>query len=373
MKRKVIEITITERCNLNCIYCYEHNRNNDVMSIDLVKQIITRSFAEEYDADFLEFDLHGGEIALVFNYIKEICDWTWNRKWNKPYVFHATTNGTLIHGQIQKWFKENAQRFNLGLSLDGNKMMHDINRSKSYDSIDLNFFHDTYPEQPVKMTISPQSLPYLFNGIIDIYKKGFNVSANLAYGPDWNKQELKRIYYEELLKLVGWYLEHPQIPVCSLLSDRGFDYIGYIISNNYSQTHRKWCGVGENLKCFSVEGYESPCQMFNPSSFNTRNTQKIDLDFSTISLDNVCSACPILPICPTCYGKNFIRNLKLIKKPDEMCDFVKIESLASSFLYGKMLFETNINYKAISDYNNEKKAYTIIGIKHIQNEVTIKF
>lgn len=373
MKKKVIEITITERCNLRCIYCYEQNRNNNIMSISLAKQLITKSFEEEVNADFLEFDLHGGEIALAFDFIKEICSWTWSKAWNKPYIFHATTNGTLIHGEIQKWFKKNAQRFNLGLSLDGNKIMHDINRSKSYDSIDLGYFHDTYPGQPIKMTISPLSLPYLFNGIIDIYEKGFNISANLAYGPDWDKQELKKIYYEELSKLVIWYLKHPQIPVCSLLTDRGFDIIGILICNNRPQTHRKWCGTGENLKCYSVEGYESPCQMFNPSSFNARSTKKFDLNFDEISVDSLCMSCPILSICPTCYGKSFIKNQELVKKPDEMCDFIKIESLASSFLYGKMLSETNKNYIAVSDYDNMKKAYTILGIKHIQNEITINF
>lgn len=44
MKRKVVQITITEACNLNCIYCYEKNKDFRKMEIPLAKSIIKESF-----------------------------------------------------------------------------------------------------------------------------------------------------------------------------------------------------------------------------------------------------------------------------------------------------------------------------------------
>lgn len=364
--KKVIQITITEKCNLKCIYCYEKQRNNNIMSVDIAKSIISKSFAEYKDADFLEFDFHGGEIVLAFDFICEVCNWTWKQSWNKDYIFHATTNGTLIHGYIQEWFRENAHRFNLGLSLDGNKMMHDLNRSNSYDKIDFDFFLKTYPHQPVKMTISPITLPSLFDGIQDIYNKGFDVSANLAYGMYWDSQSLKKAYQKELSRLVDWYICHPQKKVVNLLSDRGLKYIGKCISDHKKQKHRKWCGTGENMKCYSVEGYASPCQFFNPSSNSYYSRELLSsLDFSKVIIDEECSNCPILSICPTCYGANYSTRKELNKRPDVMCDYRKIESLASSFLYGTM-FVSNEEYSAVQGYSEVDKAYCMLGIKYVQ-------
>lgn len=371
--KKVVQITITERCNLNCVYCYEKRRNHNIMEIELAKSIISKSFKEYKDADFIEFDFHGGEIILAFDLISAVCNWTWGQKWDKEYIFHATTNGTLIHGHIQEWFRINKDRFNLGLSLDGNKIMHDLNRSNSYDMIDMDFFFETYPNQPVKMTISPMSLPSLFDGIMDIYNRGFDVSANLAYGMDWDNHLLKRIYQEQLSKLVNWYIDHPSKNVCNLLSDRGFKYIGKCVSDKTHQIHRKWCGTKDNMKCYSVEGNVSPCQFFNPSS--NSNYSKEDLlllDFSNIGIDEECANCPILSICPTCYGANYSVRKELNKRPDVMCDYRKIESLASSYLYG-IMFISDEEYTEVHNYSEIEKAYCMLGIKYIQDNVSIIF
>lgn len=366
MMKKVIQITITERCNLNCVYCYENDRNTNIMSIDLAKEIIIKSFNEYSNIDFLEFDFHGGEIALAFDFIKELCEWTWSNKWNVPYIFHATTNGTLIHGDILNWFSSNAKRFSLGLSLDGNKYMHDLNRSCSYDLIDLDFFARTYPYQPIKMTISPQTLPYLCNGVIDIYSKGFLLSANLAYGMEWDDNKLKAIYQSQLLELANWHLENPNNDLTSLIVDRGLSRLGYYIHHNQMQLHHKWCGTGENMCCYSVDGDKLPCQMFNSSS-NTHYCKELlsQNNWIDIQVSDECKNCPILSICPSCYGTNYIKTQKIIKCADNLCEYRKIEALASSYFYGKAIM-SNIKHKAIKEYTSMQKAYMAIAINYIQ-------
>ncbi len=60
-------------------------------------------------------------------------------KTGQPYICFATTNGTLIKDEIKEWIEQNSERFWLGLSVDGTKAMHNLNRSNSYDQIDTNF------------------------------------------------------------------------------------------------------------------------------------------------------------------------------------------------------------------------------------------
>ncbi len=63
------------------------------------------------------------------------------------YHIFIPTNGTLFTPAIKDWLIKRKQRITVGLSLDGTKRMHDTNRSKSFDSIDLQFFLLHYPQQ----------------------------------------------------------------------------------------------------------------------------------------------------------------------------------------------------------------------------------
>ena len=107
------------------------------MTLDMAKSIISEALLAEDGYNFIEFDFHGGEIALAFDQLKKICEWLWALDWPKEYVCYGTTNGTLIHNEIKDWFATNGSRFRLGLSLDGTREMHNLNRSNSYDSIDF--------------------------------------------------------------------------------------------------------------------------------------------------------------------------------------------------------------------------------------------
>lgn len=112
------------------------------MDVAVAKKIIDKEIENSSDYDRLEFDLFGGEPFLAFDLIQEITDYICNRKISKPHTIFLTTNGTLVHGKIQDWLIEHSCCVVCGLSLDGTREMHNINRSNSYDSIDLDFFSD---------------------------------------------------------------------------------------------------------------------------------------------------------------------------------------------------------------------------------------
>ena len=77
-RKREIQITISEDCNLDCVYCYERKKSHKSISLPLARKII----ADELSAPGLEEAVsyfHGGEIALHFELIKDICDWVWEQ------------------------------------------------------------------------------------------------------------------------------------------------------------------------------------------------------------------------------------------------------------------------------------------------------
>ena len=161
---KNVTLTLTANCNLSCVYCYEKHDDNKSMSFDTAKYILDSEFEGLKNDDYITIDFFGGEPFLEFELIKKIVSYVREQnikgRFLPRYRFFATTNGTLIHGEIMNFLKAH-KNFYLGLSLDGTKWMHDTNRCNSFDKIDLDFFFFFYPEKQAKMTISDFTLPYL--------------------------------------------------------------------------------------------------------------------------------------------------------------------------------------------------------------------
>ena len=43
-KLKDITVNVTNSCNLNCVYCFEHNKNGMKMSSEMIEKIIDVSY-----------------------------------------------------------------------------------------------------------------------------------------------------------------------------------------------------------------------------------------------------------------------------------------------------------------------------------------
>ena len=120
-KRKILILQITEACNLKCAYCYQHCKTDSFMQLGMAKQSIQKHIANSDEFDEIEIEFFGGEPFLQFDFIREICEWTWAQRFKKPIIFFCSTNGTLIHGEIQTWLKKHSHKIWVGLSLDGTR------------------------------------------------------------------------------------------------------------------------------------------------------------------------------------------------------------------------------------------------------------
>lgn len=360
--RKSISLVVTQNCNLSCSYCYEGYKTKKIMpyniAIDIVERYLSNS-SDEYDECAIEF--FGGEPFLNFVLVKQVCEYVWNRKWTKPYLFYATTNGTLIHGDIQNWLYKNKHRFYVTLSLDGNQHMHDVNRSVSFSKIDLDFFTKTWENLPVKMTISKETLPYLAAGVIYLHSLGFEINNNFAYGIDWTDTENLGILQTELEKLIEFYLSHPEIEPCSLL-DMKIEYQSHLA--------KKWCGVGTHMVVFDVDGEDYPCHAFLPMSIGSEKAslaKNIDFTVNGNLVIDKCQGCLLHSICPTCYGSNYSKYGNVALRDDDLCKLTKIRALACSKLQAKKILENN------DSYNLEARDYlTIKSALAIQKQLGIR-
>lgn len=130
-------LKITERCNLNCDYCYFFNAGDDsykghsaLISNDTVALLVQRlrEFSREYELQRIAIHLHGGEPLLMPKArFDNICD---EIRSNLAHIVDLTmtiqTNGMLIDREWIETF--NRHGVQVGVSLDGAQAHNDAHR-----------------------------------------------------------------------------------------------------------------------------------------------------------------------------------------------------------------------------------------------------
>lgn len=334
-KRKIITLTLTQFCNLRCPYCFEANKSQSKMDINTIKKILDESLNDERFDEY-EIDFFGGEPFLEFELMKETMKYVYDTYPNKLMLFTATTNGTLVHGEIQEWLKKHSDIFKCALSLDGNKLMHDINRCNSFDKIDIKFFAEVFPDQTMKMTISNNTLPYLSDGIIFMHNNNYKFTCNLAFDIDWSNESNSGVLERELMKLIEYYLSNPEIEPCELL-----DQPIYWVAMDKGESFRQ-CGAGNEMFSYDVNGKAYPCQFFMPLSIGEERAKESEnIDFpDEITRENFvgeCKECMALRLCHTCYGANYSATGNIFKKDMNWCKLQKIIFKANAYFRMKQI------------------------------------
>ena len=300
------------------------------MTAGRAKQIIQEqmsSLSDDYDS--VEIQFMGGEPLLEFPLIKEVSEWLWSTTFSKKImVLFAPTNGTLLNSEMKAWFSANKEKIHLGLSFDGDVNMQNINRSSSYNKVDLSFFATTWPEQSVKMTISPETVSKLSNGVTYLHKAGFKyISTDLAMGPEiqWSKQSLF-FYKEELEKLALFYIENPTLVPFSMFR------INIETIGKRSQDV-KTCSCGENMVCIDWTGKAYACHLFSPVSIPLEKAIKSNLDYNFSEhsqfQNRICKQCILNVACNHCYGMNYICTGDVSEPSSFHCSAFKILFVAN--------------------------------------------
>lgn len=336
---ETVTLILTTACNLNCTYCYEHHKSRMNMDFLTAKAILDERLMDESKSDSrVIIELFGGEAFLNFSCMEQIVSYLRENMsiWKRPFTVFIDSNGTLVHGEIQRWLEENRDIVTCGLSLDGTKHMHDMNRSKSYDLIDFDFFKRMYPEQTVKMTVSHESLPWLAEGIIHIQQElGFRLTANLAYGIDWAPEDVQ-ILAQQLTQLADFYVEHPDVPVCNII---GMDVSRLLEYPEELPVQRQACGSGLHMRAYMPDRRAYPCQMLTPLSLGEEKAAafnaEIKREYDSCEINEACRSCPGRLLCPRCLGMNYAVGESIHHVDSNHCRLLKIQWQAAAYLQFK--------------------------------------
>ncbi|ADC69929.1 Radical SAM domain protein [Methanocaldococcus sp. FS406-22] len=111
---KYLILKVTNRCNLNCLYCYANNENNKDMDFKTAKSAIDYLLSLDNN---LKIQFTGGEPLLNFKLIEKVVDYCNNNYDNKNIKYAIQTNATLIDEKTAERIKE--LNIKVGVSIDG--------------------------------------------------------------------------------------------------------------------------------------------------------------------------------------------------------------------------------------------------------------
>lgn len=348
---KTLLLLISHSCNLNCKYCYEWFKDSRRMSWEQAVKILENEFQHD-DEPIESVDLLGGEPLLNFEIIPKICNWIWERFPNTR-IF-ARTNGTLLSESMKEWFSSNRHRFILGLSIDGMPEVNFINRG--IRNIDIEYFRQNWPDNPVKMTIFPNSVHLLVSSLKYLYNKNFKVIGGLAQGVKWDNKHCCELE-EQLSVLTDFYLCNSAITPLEPLYDLNFDKAFWIPTEDAFETP---CWKQANIHTYDCDGGLLPCHMFSSIVQGKEKRQSVLHDMQKVNHELLpvdCQTCPIRWCCKNCMAMNYQHtgnfgdniNLKL------MCDAQKIAASASAeFIVRRAMdnttpIDSQIEYEAVSN------------------------
>ncbi len=128
---KAMCLHVAHTCNLNCSYCFARQGNytgkteDALMSYEVGKQAFDFLIAHSGNRQNLEVDFFGGEPLMNWQVIKDLVAYarSLEAKHNKIFRFTLTTNGMLLDDDIMDF--ANKEMYNIVLSLDGRKNIHD--------------------------------------------------------------------------------------------------------------------------------------------------------------------------------------------------------------------------------------------------------
>ena len=352
-------LVVTERCNLHCVYCQSDKSFKRAMTWECAKRqidtFLTTSGVERPSITFM-----GGEPFMAFDLIKDSVTYITTAYPDTLISYTIVTNGTLVHGATQDWIAEHEDSVQVVLSLDGLGEEHDLNRCQSLKNIDLDFFRRL--RKPIVNTVfTPETICKMADTTIQLHQQGFLIKGFIADGELWKKEHIG-IIAEQLMKLVAYYTDNPDIAPMSLLGQPLY----YLTSE---QSVRR-CGTEKFEEIsISADGQQWACHRCSP--FENHGTWKIPEKYLGLTnarhLLEECDSCFLEKICNACPASNAaIKDDK--EMAQTMCGIRKLLFKANAYFELSMLASEK-EYVALHTLTNEKKLHLAESAKKILEQL----
>lgn len=363
-----ITFVVTKNCQLACKYCYLVGKNEkERMSWEIAKQAVDFILSQEkiFSEDSVIWDFIGGEPFLEIDLIDKICDYIksemfrLNHHWFNSYRFSFSTNGVNYHhDKVQNFISKNKSHLSIGITIDGTKEKHDLNRiwkgegpeKGSYDDVVKNIplWLSQFPEESTKVTISSADISYIAESVLHLYKLGIHsVNINVVFEDVWKDGD-DIAFEKQLICLADNIIDNElyQEFSCSFFSDTIGKPLDPKIDNG------NWCGSGKML-AIGTDGNFYPCNRFMDFSLRTKKpivvgNVKTGIDYNKLrpflTLDRVtqspkkCLECEVASGCAWCQGENYdaAETPTAYQRATAICKMHKARVRANNYYWNKL-------------------------------------
>lgn len=389
---KNITFIVTKDCQLACKYCYLVGKNEkERMTWEVAKAAI--DYILDRETEFREesviWDFIGGEPFIEIDLIDRICDYIKlelfrrNHHWFNSYRFSFSTNGINYDSEkVQKFINKNKSHLSIGITIDGTRRKHDLNRIWKGDGPELGSYSDVVRNIPLwleqfsgggtKVTISSADVSYIKESVLHLYSLGIHeVNINVVFEDVWKEGD-DILFEHQLTDLAdeiidnGWYKDY----ACSFFNDTIGKPLDPALDN------QNWCGAGRML-AVDAAGNFYPCTRFAGYSLREKkpiiignindgiDTNKLrpflTLDRKTQSTEE-CFNCEVASGCAWCQGENYdaAETSTIYQRATAICKMHKARVRANNYYWNK-LFQKLEN-------EGKKEEFEALKNKNAQNQ-----
>jgi len=365
---KNITFIVTKDCQLACKYCYLVGKNEkERMTWEIAKKAI--DYILDHEEDFKEesviWDFIGGEPFLEIDLIDKICDYikiqlfTRNHHWFNSFRFSFSTNGINYDSpKVQNFILKNREHLSIGITIDGTKRKHDLNRIWKGDGPERGSYTDVvrniplwlkqFPGAATKVTISAADIPYIKESVLHLYSLGIKeVNINCVFEDVWTDGD-DILFEEQLVELADAIIDNRLYEefACSFFSE----IIGKPLDPELE--NQNWCGAGKML-AIDAAGNFYPCTRFAAYSLREKrpiiigNIQSgidknklrpfLTLDRTTQSPQK-CIDCEVASGCAWCQGENYdaAETATVYQRATAICLMHKARVRANNYYWNKL-------------------------------------
>lgn len=395
---KSITFIVTKDCQLACKYCYLVGKNaKERMSWDVAKKTIDYILNNHnfFNEEAVVWDFIGGEPFLEIDLIDKICDYIKTEMfrlchpWFDNYRFNFSTNGINYNSEkIQSFIKKNITHLSIGITIDGTKRKHDLNRiwktedmergvvpnqseeKGSYDDVVKNIplWLEQFPGAGTKVTISSADIPYIKESVLHLYSLGIHeVNINCVFEDVWKEGD-DELFENQLMDLAdaiidsGYYQDY----ACSFFTE----HIGKPM--DCQMDNQNWCGAGRML-AVDAEGNFYPCTRFAQYSLRSKKAWIIGnvrdgidknklrpfltLDRCTQSTQD-CIDCEVASGCAWCQGENYdaADTPTIYQRSTAICKMHKARVRANNYYWNKLYRKLEKEGEREAFENNKPKS-----------------
>lgn len=367
------------------------------MSWDVAKKTIDYILNNHnfFNEEAVVWDFIGGEPFLEIDLIDKICDYIKTEMfrlchpWFDNYRFNFSTNGINYNSEkIQSFIKKNITHLSIGITIDGTKRKHDLNRiwktedmergvvpnqseeKGSYDDVVKNIplWLEQFPGAGTKVTISSADIPYIKESVLHLYSLGIHeVNINCVFEDVWKEGD-DELFENQLMDLAdaiidsGYYQDY----ACSFFTE----HMGKPM--DCQMDNQNWCGAGRML-AVDAEGNFYPCTRFAQYSLRSKKAWIIGnvrdgidknklrpfltLDRCTQSTQE-CIDCEVASGCAWCQGENYdaADTPTIYQRSTAICKMHKARVRANNYYWNKLYRKLEKEGEREAFENNKPKS-----------------